>query len=165
MEEASAFHFNRKDFRIPSLLLNICCYQSTKSGLKVMAAISGGKISCWQISTSNFQSRAMVSCPTSGLVGGWLGFSYLAQFCSDDSTLFFQTHINNISQSAYYHLCQPSLNRGPRTTSRKRHLARDNLKLLFYFSGPNFYWHDGKKNWTFWPSVGYNSHSLGNPDL
>ena len=48
--------------------------QSTKFGLKVVAAISGGKISCWPIWTSIFQSRALTSCPASGLGGGWLGF-------------------------------------------------------------------------------------------
>jgi len=41
----------------------------------MVAAISGGNISCWPISTSIFQSRAMASCPASGLVGGLLNFS------------------------------------------------------------------------------------------
>ena len=47
--------------------------QSTMSGPRVVAAISGGKISCWPISTSIFQPRALASCPVSGLGGGWLG--------------------------------------------------------------------------------------------
>lgn len=48
----------------PTGLWALWCYfiernQSTKSGLRVVAAISRGKISCWTILTSTFQLLAM----------------------------------------------------------------------------------------------------------
>ena len=49
--------------------------QSTMFGLRLVEAISGGKMSCWPMSTSIFQSRTMTRCPVSGFVGVCLSFT------------------------------------------------------------------------------------------
>lgn len=47
--------------------------QSTKSDLRLVRAISEGKIRCCPLSASIFQSRASQNCPDSDLVEGFLG--------------------------------------------------------------------------------------------
>ena len=56
-------------------------------------------MSCWSISTSIFQSRAMARCPVSGFVGGCLGL-----FCP--SRTYIDLHWNNmlVSQKSNWHL-------------------------------------------------------------